>query len=91
MGTPSKWYLCRRPDCGGSMAPLAKDGRFYRYRNVSIVIPASILIDRCLKCNRDATDEATTKRLSTILEALFQEHAMLIKGIFKEYEERTAK
>lgn len=81
-GFTEKRHVCR--DCGGTVIPIAKDGRFYTYHEVWILVPSNIEIPRCLNCGEDWLSDEGLKELDGVLEASFKEHEGLIRAILRQ-------
>ncbi len=80
-------FNCPREGCGGSARAVRKDGRFYTHRNVQINVPASFVIPRCEKCQKDFMTDAMFVALTSVLEVEYQRHVDMIRKIFKRQKD----
>jgi hypothetical protein len=84
--------LCPVEGCGGVAVPCYKDGRFYVHRgNVFINVPKTFMIPKCDRCGTDLFPEGSglDTALVQVLEAEYQLHADMIRGIVQQHEVKS--
>lgn len=82
---------CAQEGCGGRTIGIAKDGRFYVFKNIFMLVPTQVVIHRCTECDRDSPLQAELEEVTLHLQRSYEEHKSLILSIIRDYKERLKK
>ena len=69
--------------CNGLVVPVQKDGRFYHYKGVFILVPKDVTIPKCSRCGEEWLDDRQADTMLAVLDREYQAHAGLIDIIKK--------